>query len=118
MQKGQAGPLKIRPARFLKRASLTETSQEGKKVKSTAIQRAAAEAYAEFDEGNMKAAVDAKLDQEVTFDLLVGEVGDTLSAYIYGEAQSVEDLKDLPELLRIGARQLIAVADRLEERAS
>lgn len=87
-------------------------------MKSTPIQRAAAEAYADFDEGNMQAVVESRLDQETTFDILVGEIGDTLSAYIYGEAQSVEDLKDLAAKLRIGAGQLTAVADRLEERAS
>jgi len=85
-------------------------------VKSTPIQKAAADEYAVSDDGMMKAVVDAGHDQQITYDLLVGEVGDTLSAFIYGEAQSADDLPDLVRMLRNGAHDLASLADRLEAR--
>ena len=85
-------------------------------MKSTEIQRIAAEEYATSDDGLMKEVVDAGHDQQITYDLLIGEVGDTLSAFIYGEAQSADDLPDLVRMLRNGARDLASLADRLEAR--
>ena len=86
---------------------------------STSIQKAAADEYAVMDDGDMKEIVDAGLSQEVTYDMLVGsENGNTMAAYIYGEAQSAQSLKELAHMLRNGATELVSLANRLERRES
>lgn len=90
---------------------------EGKKVKSTKLQKIAADEYAVLDDGEMKHIVDANLSKESTYDLLA-DIGNSLAAYIYGEAESAEDIPDLVKMLRSGAEELTTLADLLEKRVS